>query len=108
MSKIINITDKLSNEKPSLQIGEKLYHVNDGVTTVLKFEELATAGTTGAMVEAITTALGEKASKELKIENMSIGNFKVLSIAIMAAVQGIEYEEAAARFHTAEQQKCLV
>ncbi len=98
MSKVINITDKLSNEKPSIQIGKKEYQVNDGIATVLKFEELASVGTTSAMVEAITTALGEKAAKEIHIESMPIANFKVLSIAIMAAVQGMEYEEAAARF----------
>ncbi|MHB8061254.1 MAG: hypothetical protein ACYDG2_01265 [Ruminiclostridium sp.] len=98
MSKIINITDKLSNENPSIQIGERIYTVNDGMATVLKFEELASAGTTSAMVEAIATALGAKSAKELGVENMSIVNFKVLSIAIMAAVQGVEYDEAAARF----------
>lgn len=98
MSKVINITDKLSDEKPQIQIGTKKYTVNDGIATVLKFEELAAVGTTDSMVEAITTALGEKAAKELNIKNMPIANFKVLSIAIMAAVQGIEYEEAAARF----------
>lgn len=98
MSKVINITDKLSNEKPQIQVGEKKYTVNDGIATVLKFEELATAGTTATMVEAISTALGQKAAKELNVENMSIANFKVLSIAVMSAVQGIDYEEAAARF----------
>lgn len=98
MSKVINVTDKLTSEKPVIRIGAKDYPVNDGIATVLKFEELATTGTTAAMVEAISTALGTKAAKELNIENMSISNFKVLSTAITAAFQGIEYEEAAARF----------
>lgn len=98
MSKVINVTDKLSTEKPQIQIGDKKYTVKDEIATVLKFEELAAAGTTGAMIEAISAVLGAKAAKELNIESMSISNFKVLSTAIVAAFQGLEYEEAAARF----------
>ncbi|PYG90137.1 hypothetical protein LY28_00017 [Ruminiclostridium sufflavum DSM 19573] len=98
MSKVINITDKLISEKPVIQIGDRNYPVNDGMSTVLKFEELAVSGTSENMVEAILIALGEQAAKELDVANMPIANFKVLSIAIMAAVQGVEYEEAAARF----------
>lgn len=102
MAKIINITDKLSNEKPSLQIGDKVYTVNDGMATVLKFEELASDSTVDNMVKAIEIALGEKAAKELDVRALSMVNFKVLVIAIMAAVQGIDYEDAAARFQEAQ------
>jgi hypothetical protein len=98
MSKVINITDKLSNEKPSIQIGDKIYQINDSVETVLKFEELMSIGTSEALVEAISTSLGKESLKEISLKKMSIDNFKVLTIAITASVQGIEYEEAAARF----------
>ena len=40
MAKIINISDKLSFEKPSIQVGEKKYTVNDSLETVMKFEEV--------------------------------------------------------------------
>jgi hypothetical protein len=98
MSKVINITDKLSKEKPSIQIGNKIYTVDDTITNVLKFEELANTGTSAAMVEAIALALGSKAAKELNVEKMSIQSFKVLATAVIAAMQDMEYEEAAARF----------
>lgn len=98
MSKVINITDKLSKEKPSIQIGDKTYSVDDTITNVLKFEELANTGTSAAMVEAISLALGSKAAKELSVEKMSIQSFKVLATAVIAAMQDMDYEEAAARF----------
>lgn len=97
MSKVINITDKLSDERPSLKVGEKEYPLNDSMETVFKFEELATTGNKGAM-EAIKMALGEKAYKELKIEKLSVANFRVIMTAIMAAMQGMTYEETEARF----------
>lgn len=97
MSKVINITDKLSSEKPSITIGDKSYEINDSMETVFKFEELASTGNKGAL-DAIKMALGEKAYKELKVEKMSVANFKVLMIALLAAMQGLTYEEAEARF----------
>lgn len=99
MSKVINITDKLSDEKPTIVIGDKSYEVNDALEVVFKFEEVAQNGARGqGATEAIKLALGDKASKELKIEKMSVGNFRVLMIALMAAMQGLTYEDAEARF----------
>jgi len=98
MNKIINITDKLSTEKPKLKVGEKVYAVEDSMATVMKFEELASAGTTTKILEAIELALGKEAVEELDVKSLSIGNFKVIMTAILAAMQGIDYDEAEARF----------
>jgi hypothetical protein len=98
MGKVINITDKLSKEKPSIVIGDETYEVNDGMETVLKFEELAAVSNMDSFKEAVKLSLGKKAVEELNIQKWSIGNFKVLMIAILAAMQGLEYEEAEARF----------
>lgn len=103
MAKVINITDKLSLERPTIVIGENSYPVNDSMETVLKFQELALDATVENMEKAIKLALGDAASKELNIKKMSIPNFKVLSTAILAAMQNIEYEEAESRFRKAEQ-----
>ena len=97
MAKTINITDKLSTEKPVITIGEKSYTINDSMETVFKFEELASAGNQG-MIQAMEMALGAEACEELNIKGMSVGNFKVLTTALLAAMQGSTYEEAAARF----------
>jgi hypothetical protein len=98
MSKVINITDKLSKDKPTLVVGDKEYEVNDSMEVVLKFEELASELTIENMEKAITLALGKDAVKDMKILKMSLQNFKVYMIAILAAMQDISYEEAEARF----------
>lgn len=97
MSKVINITDRLSDDKPTIKLGDKEYEVNDSMETVFKFEELASQGNKG-MLQAMQMALGDKAYKELKLEKMSVSNFKVMVTALMAAMQGSTYEEAEARF----------
>jgi len=97
MSKIVNITDKLSSSKPTIQLGDKTYEINDSMETVFKFEEMASSGNKG-MVEAVKMALGEKAYRELGVAKMSVGNFKVIVVALLAAMQGVSYEEAEARF----------
>jgi len=102
LARVLNITDKFSNERPSIVIGEKSYEINDSVEVAFKFSELASQGTNGSM-DAVKMVLGEKAYKELKIEKMSIDNFKVLMIALLATMQGLSYEDAEARFRRQEQ-----
>lgn len=105
MSKIINITDKLSKGKPQVQIEDRFYPVNNSMLTVMKFEELIVAPTSQSLVEAIKITLGESAAQELGVSDLSmtLEDYKVLTIAIMAAMQGLEYDEAAARFQKASQ-----
>lgn len=97
MSKIINITELLSNEKPVIQIGEKSYPVNDGVDAVLAFEEAAGNGAKG-LLTALEGALGKEAYAEIGVASYGLSNLKVLATAVLAAQAGITYEEAAARF----------
>lgn len=98
MSKIINITDKFSKEEASIQIGEAVYPVDSSVEAVMKFEELAKDGSTKALLEAIKATLGEKAFGTIGVMKLSVKNLKVLTTALLAAMQEITYEEAAARF----------
>ncbi|WP_336759440.1 hypothetical protein [Paenibacillus sp. USHLN196] len=97
MSKVINITDKFSTELPSIQIGEKLYPVNNGISAMMAFEEAATGGMAG-ILKALKGAFGEKAYKTMDVEGMSMGNIMVLASAVLAAMMNITYEEANARF----------
>lgn len=102
MAKIINISDKLNMSKPSIVLDDKKYVINDGMDVVMKFEELASQGTISSMVEAMELSLGKEAVAELGVSSWSVGNFKVLTIAILAAMQDMEYDEAAARFQQAK------
>lgn len=99
MAKIINISDKLSLDKPTIQVGEKTYTVNDSLETVMKFEEVYGDGDTQSMLECMKVALGEAAYEELDFIKMSFQNIKVWFLAINAAMQDLTYEEVESRFH---------
>ena len=99
MAKIINISDKLSSEKPCIQVGDKTYTVNDSLETVMKFEEMyGDAGDTQGMLECLKLAIGTKAYNEMKFEKMSFKNIQVWFLAVMACMQDMTYEEIEARF----------
>ena len=99
MAKIINISDKLSLDKPVIQVGEKTYVVNDSLETVMKFEESYGDGDTQSMMECMKVALGEDAYNEMNFGQMSFKNIQVWFFAVMAAMQDMTYEEVEARFH---------
>ena len=103
MAKVINISDKFSTEKPKIQIGEEEYEVSDTMETVLQFQELADNNDIDKMKAAIELALGKENTEKLNINAMRVENFRVLTIAIMAAMQGLEYEEVESRFRNAEE-----
>lgn len=98
MAKIINISDKLSFEKPCIQVGEKTYTVNDSLETVMKFEEVYGDGDSTSMLECLKVALGQTAYEELNFEKMSFKNLQVWFLAINAAMQDMTYEETENRF----------
>ena len=98
MAKIINISDKLSSGKPTIQVGEKTYPVNDSLEAVMKFEESYGDSDTLSMVECLKVALGQEACDELAFEKMSFCNVKVWFLAINAAMQDMTYEEVESRF----------
>ena len=99
MAKIINISDKLSSEKPCIQVGDKTYPVNDSLETVMKFEEVYGDGDTQSMLECLKVALGEAAYEELNFIKMPFKNIQVWFLAINAAMQDLTYEETESRFH---------
>ena len=99
MAKIINISDKLSTDKPVITVGDDKYPVNDSLETVMKFEEMYQDGDTQAMLECLKLALGEEAAEKLKFEGMSFTNIRVWFFAVMAAMQDMDYDEVEDRFH---------
>ena len=98
MAKIINISDKLSYDKPCIQVGDKTYRVNDSLETVLKFEEVYGDGDTHSMLECMKLAIGAEAYAEMEFEKLSFKNIQVWFLAIMAAMQDMTYEEVESRF----------
>lgn len=105
MSKVYDISPKLTNEKPKIQIAEnKIYEVDNRKNTILLMQqklEKADINDLNFLDEAIEMLLGEKAAKEIDEMDLSIAGYQTIFIAIMAAIQEIEYEQAEGMFRKA-------
>lgn len=102
MSKIIDISAKLTNERPKLKLAEdKIYEIDDRKNTIILLNQKiqdTDVNDVNAIDEMISVVLGEKAAKEIDEMNLSIAAYQSIMIAIMAAVTGEDYEVAEARF----------
>ena len=94
---VIDISSKLSNEKPRIKIAEGTeYEVNNSKNTMLLIsQELNNIdkNETKAMDKAVELALGKEAFKEIESMELSFNDYKTLFIAVMAGVSGQTYEE---------------
>lgn len=102
MSKIIDISAKLTNERPKLKLAEdKIYEIDDRKNTIILLNQKiqdTDVNDINAIDEMISVVLGEKAAKEIDEMNLPISAYQSIMIAIMAAVTGEDYEVAEARF----------
>ncbi|SFE11494.1 hypothetical protein SAMN04487969_101130 [Paenibacillus algorifonticola] len=103
MSKTVDLSGKFSTEKPAIVIDGKRYIVNNGIREVTAFQAAGQAGPSG-MLEGLETVLGKEAYEELGVGNFSLDNIQVLTTGVMAAVLGVSYDEALARFQRAIKQ----
>lgn len=100
---IIDISNKLVNEKPTLKIAEgKEYKVNNSKNAMLLIDQKMRNG--GSEVEGmdyvIKLTLGEKAFEEIEAMEMPFNDYKILFMGVMAAVSGETYEEVEKNFNT--------
>lgn len=102
MSKIIDISARLTNERPQLKLAEdKIYDIDDRKNTIILLNQKmqgSEANDIDAIDEMIGVVLGEDAAKEINDMNLPMAAYQSIMIAIMAAVTGEEYEAAEARF----------
>lgn len=102
MGKIIDISSKLTNEKPMLKLTEdKIYEIDDRKNTILLLNQKMQSSDLNdlsAIDEMIEVVLGKEAAKDIDNMNLSISAYQSIMIAIMAAVTGEEYETAEERF----------
>ncbi len=105
MSKVYDISAKLTNERPKIQIAEnKIYEVDNRKNTILKMQQMlqkADIDDLDFLDEAIEMLLGEKAAKDIDEMDLSIAGYQTIFITIMAAIQEIEYEQAEGMFRKA-------
>lgn len=105
MSKTIDISAKLTNERPKLKLADdKIYEIDNRKNTIIQMEQKVQNADINDLVfldEAIRILLGEKAAKEIEEMDLSITNYQRIFIAIFAAIQEIEYEQAEGMFRKA-------
>lgn len=102
MSKIIDISAKLTNERPKLKLAEdKIYEIDDRKNTIILLNQKiqdADVNDINTIDEMISIVLGKEAAKEIDEMNLPMAAYQSIMIAIMAAVTGEDYEVAEARF----------
>ena len=102
MSKIIDISAKLTNERPKLKLAEdKIYDIDDRKNTIILLNQKMQSSDMNdldSIDEMISVVLGEEAAKEINDMNLPIVTYQSIMIAIMAAVTGEKYEAAESRF----------
>lgn len=98
MSKVISISEKLSQEKPKIELNGKEYIVNNSFIAVTKMEEMLKNDTMSSAKMAVLTTMGEQFLIDVDFDNIAVDNIKVIVTAITAAIQGVDYETVASRF----------
>lgn len=100
---MIDISKKLSNDKPVIKIAEgKEYKINNSKNTMLLInqEMQNNKNELEAMDKAVKLALGESAFEEIENMELSFADYKVLFIGIMAGVSDQSYEEVEKSLNT--------
>jgi len=102
MSKIIDISAKLTSERPKLKIAEDMiYEIDDRKNTILMLNQKMKGGTLEDITfidEIIEMTLGKEAAKEINGMDLSMVAYQNIMLAIMAAVMGESLEVVEARF----------
>lgn len=107
MAKTIDISAKLTNERPKLKVAEdKIYEIDDRKNTIMKLNQKM-KGTDMEDIafidEIVELTLGKKAAKEIDAMDLSMSAYQNIMLAIMAAVMGESFEVAEARFRKEEE-----
>ena len=95
----------LLNTKPEVRIGDKVFVVDDRMSTFTKMNRaLATAETELSEFDiVIAHGLSEGALAEIKQMDLSFAATHRVAMLVMAAMQGVSEEEAKRRFRSNEQ-----
>ena len=101
MARTIDLSSKLTTERPTITLNGKSYQVNDEKTNVLLMnQELKKADTNDVDIinKVITILLGKKALKDIETAGYGISQYITIFYALIAAINDISMEEAEQRF----------
>lgn len=99
MATILNITDRLKNEKKQIEIGDKILTVNTAFDSMVEIEATNRSQITDTekMQKTLKILLGDD-YKVLEAMKLDVADMKVVFTAIMALVNACTYEEMESRF----------
>lgn len=104
MAKTIDITSKLTNDRPVLKLGEgKEYPIDNRKNTVLTIQAKMDEGDSPDLDGVLELALGKEAVKEINESDISFADYQIIFIATLAGALGEDYEVIEARFLKAKQ-----
>ncbi len=96
--KMYTVDKALLTETPEIRIGDKIYKVDNRLSTVKKVGEAVKGQPEDEMDITIRLCLGEAAHKEILEMDLPAPAMQEIVIIISAAVSGITVEEAKKRF----------
>lgn len=97
---MIDITNKLTTEKPQIKLGDLVCTVNNTKNCVLQIMQILEGeGTDIAKVDKILLlALGEETQAKIDAMDLPFPAYQTLMIAVMAAATNTPFGKAEARF----------
>ena len=101
MAKVIDITSRLTNEKPKIRISKDFeIEVNASKNNVIKMQTIVNSdkSETELMDESLKLFVGEEAFNKLNEMDLTIADYKTVYTAVMACINNESFEEAAKRF----------
>lgn len=101
MAKIYTTQGRILYERPQIQIGNKLYTVDNRQSTFKKLEKQLTKDAND-MEKVFEIVFGAEEAKEIIDMDLSYQGTVDLVIYIFAAIKGIEFEEAEKEFFRKE------
>lgn len=103
MSKIIDISARLTNERPTLKLSDDMvYQVNNRKSAMLILNQKmknADINDIEEVDEILTVLLGKEAVKEINEMDPSLAGFQAIMMGAMAAVMDEDLEVVEKRFH---------
>ena len=103
MAKIYTTDGKLLTETPQIQIGDKLFAIDNRKSTYDKMQEAVSNAKNGNEERIILEhAFGKEQMKEIDAMDLSVKGMMNLLTYVHAAIFDISYEEAEARFQKAQ------
>lgn len=108
MTKVIDISAKLSKVRPKIKLAEdKVYEIDNSKDTVLilnqKIEE-TDFNDAKQLDEILEMALGKQALEEIDAMKLPFPDYQTIILACMAGMSGEDFEAVEARFQRAREE----